>query len=161
MTTTARSRARISRSASRPHDMTDRLIYGSCVAVEGIGVLLLGDSGSGKSDLALRLIDEGALLVADDQVALDVGGGELVASAPREIAGRIEVRGIGIVDLEAVAEAPLRLAVQLVPADAVPRLPEESSWKFLGMGIPLIFLAPFEASATAKVRLAVRGLNKE
>lgn len=133
-------------------------IHGTSVALGGDGVLLRGPSGSGKSDLALRLIDGGARLVADDQTELRVIGGNLRMSAPRTIAGRIEVRGVGILRVDAVASAILRLVVDLVPGDAVERLPEPSSCDLLGCRVPLIALAPFEASAPAKLRLALRAL---
>jgi len=130
--------------------------YGTCIEIDGSGVLLRGPSGSGKSDLALRLIDAGARLVADDQTELRCADGEIVAAAPPSIAGRIEIRGIGILDCPAVAAAPLRLVVDLVALGEVERLPEPSSCRYLDRDIPLIRLAPFEASATAKLRFAVR-----
>ena len=99
-------------------------VHASCVAVEGTAVLLRGPSGSGKSDLALRLIDGGARLVADDRVDLVREEGRIVASAPARIAGLIEVRGLGVYKIGAVGGAPLGLVVDLVPAEAVERLPE-------------------------------------
>ena len=132
--------------------------YGTCVEIDGSGVLLRGPSGSGKSDLALRLIDAGARLVADDQTELRRSGGEIVAAAPPTIAGRIEIRGLGIVRCPAVAGSPLRLVVDLVAPAEVERLPEPLSCRYLDCDIPLIRLAPFEASAPAKLRFAVRAL---
>ena len=131
------------------------MVHATCVACSGRAVLLCGPPGSGKSDLALRLIDGGALLVADDQVVLRPNGDELVAAAPATIAGRMEVRGIGIVAVPHVAAAPVALVVDLVAPDAVPRLPEPARRTFLGIALPLIALAPFEASAAAKIRLAL------
>src|SRR5690348_8948521 len=93
-------------------------IYGTCVAIDGGGVPLRGASGSGKSDQALRLIDGGGRLVADDQSELRGAGDAIIASAPPTIAGRIEIRGIGIVPSPAVT-APLRLVIDLVPPEAV------------------------------------------
>ena len=130
-------------------------VHGTCIEIEGAAVLLRGGSGSGKSDLALRLIDGGARLVADDRVDLEARDGRLMASAPREIAGLFEARGIGVVRLEYAAEAPLVLIVDLVAPGEVERLPPETSESFLGVSLPLFRLAPFEASAAAKVRLAV------
>ena len=135
-------------------------VHGTCVELAGMGVLLRGRAGSGKSDLALRLIDRGARLVADDRVDLRVRGEALIASAPAPIAGRMEVRGIGIVDVPTVVEARLGLAVDLVASQAIERLPEPSHCTFLGVQVPLIALAPFEASAAAKVRLAARTFGK-
>jgi HPr kinase/phosphorylase len=134
-------------------------VHGSSVALGGDGILLRGPSGSGKSDLALRLIDEGGRLVADDQTELRLAGDDVLMSAPATIAGRLEVRGIGILRVPDVAAAPLRLVVDLVPGAAVERLPEPATCDYLGRRVPLIQLAPFEASAPAKLRLALRALG--
>ncbi len=131
-------------------------IHASCVELGGTGVLLLGESGSGKSDLALRLIDAGARLVADDRTELRHNGARLIASPPATIAGRMEVRGVGIVPLPHVAECIVGLAVELVASDRVERLPVAQSRAWLGIDLPLLALDPFEASAPAKIRLAVR-----
>ncbi len=131
------------------------LVHGTCVELFGLGVLLRGPSGSGKSDLALRLIDGGARLVADDQVALTVDAGRVRAAAAPGIAGRLEVRGLGIVEVATTAAAPVALVVDLVAPTDVPRLPEPSECRLAGATLPVIALAPFEASAAAKVRLAV------
>lgn len=132
-------------------------IHATCVEVAGAGVLLLGASGSGKSDLALRLIDAGARLVADDRTDLVRRDNQLFASAPAAIAGAIEVRGLGIVTVPAVERAPVRVAIELVPPEQVDRLPDPRTRDYLGLPIPLVLLAPFEASTVAKVRLAARG----
>ena len=131
-------------------------IHASCVELAGTGVLLRGPAGSGKSDLVLRLIEDGARLVADDRIDLAAEAGRLFASAPEAIAGRMEVRGIGIVAVPNVARARVGLAVDLVPPGEVERLPHPSSCTYLGVGVPLIALAPFECSAAAKLRLAAR-----
>lgn len=119
-------------------------------------MLLLGGPGAGKSDLALRLIDTGARLVADDRTDLRRENGRLIASAPATIAGRIEVRGLGIVSVPHVHAAEVGLAVDLVAPGAIERLPEPATRDFLGVTVKRISLAPFEASAAAKLRLAVR-----
>lgn len=131
-------------------------IHATCVEVAGAGVLLRGPSGSGKSDLALRLIDDGAQLVADDRTNLVLDAGRLIATAPPTIAGRLEVRGLGILAMPFTARSRVVLAVDLVPAGTVERLPEAAQCEYLGFGLPLIALAPFELSAAAKLRLAVR-----
>jgi HPr kinase/phosphorylase len=131
-------------------------VHGSCVAIDGRAVLLRGPSGRGKSDLALRLIDGGARLVADDRVDLRAVRGVLNASAPAPIAGRLEVRGIGILEVPCAPTAPLGLVVDLVERDEIERLPEPRAESFLGVDVPLIRLVAREASAAAKVRLAVR-----
>jgi HPr kinase/phosphorylase len=134
------------------------LVHATTVAIDGRGVLLRGPSGSGKSDLALRLIDAGARLVADDQSELSRAGDAILARAPSAIAGLIEARGIGILRLDPLTLARLELVVDLVAPARVERLPEAASVAILGIDLPLIALAPFEASAPAKLRLALSAL---
>ncbi len=131
------------------------LVHATSVLVDGTGVLIRGPSGSGKSDLALRLIDDGARLISDDQTALEARDGRLWASAPPSIAGKLEVRGLGIAAVPSVPSAPLGLVVDLVPPDRVERLPEPSTAALLGVILPILEVSPFEASAPAKLRLAV------
>lgn len=131
-------------------------VHGTAIALGSEGVLLRGPSGAGKSDLALRLIDQGACLVADDQTELRREGTEIIMSVPATIAGQLEVRGLGIVAVPSVASAPLRLVVDLMPAEAIERLPLPRECSFLGCVVPGVALAPFEASAPAKLRLALR-----
>jgi HPr kinase/phosphorylase len=131
-------------------------VHGTSVSLDGHGILLQGPSGSGKSDLALRLIDQGARLVADDQTELSLVGEELCMTSPAAIAGQLEVRGVGILHVPAVSSAPLRLVVALVPAERIERLPEAQFCTLLGRDIPFVSLAPFQASATAKLSVALR-----
>jgi HPr kinase/phosphorylase len=135
------------------------LVHGTAVAIEGDAVLLRGPPGAGKSDLALRLIDTGARLVADDQVELRREAGVVLARAPAAIAGLIEARGVGILRVDPVAEAPLVLIVDLVPSGEVERLPDDRTEDMLGLAIPVIALSPFEASAAAKLRYARRAFT--
>ncbi len=132
------------------------LLHGTCIEVSGAGVLVRGPSGSGKSDLALRLIDRGARLVADDQVEVTAFGDHLIAAAPEALAGMLEVRGLGIVAVETVASQRVDLVVDLMAAEPVERMPKDESVTIEGVALPLLHLAPFQASAAAKVRLAVR-----
>ena len=118
-------------------------------------MLLRGPSGSGKSDLALRLIDAGARLVSDDQTRIWREGGVLMARAPQPIAGLIEVRGVGILRMPALAAARLALIADLVAPQHVERLPEAGSETIFGLTIPVIAITPFEASAPIKLRLAL------
>jgi serine kinase of HPr protein (carbohydrate metabolism regulator) len=121
-------------------------------------VLLRGPSGAGKSDLALRLIETGARLVADDQTELVRKGKAVLATAPARIAGLIEARGVGIVKLgrdQLVARAPVALLVDLAPPEHIERLPEPAHERLLGIDLPVLMLAPFEISASAKLRLAL------
>jgi serine kinase of HPr protein (carbohydrate metabolism regulator) len=134
------------------------LVHATTVAIGGRAALLRGPSGSGKSDLALRLIDAGARLVADDRSELRREGDSILVCAPATIAGLVEARGIGILRVDSVALARLSLIVDLVAPDAIERLPEPRKETILGLSIPLIALAPFEASAPAKLRLALDAL---
>jgi len=135
-------------------------VHGSSVTVGDDGILLRGPSGSGKSDLALRLIDGGAALVADDQTELTRVGARLRMTAPAALRGLLEVRGLGIVRVPAAAGAFLALVVDLVDGDAVERLPEPRTCTLDGVEVPLLELAPFAASAPAKVRLALRTMGQ-
>ena len=135
--------------------MTGQPIHASCVDVDGRAILLRGPSGSGKSDLALRLIDAGAFLVADDQVVLEAIGGVLFASPPEPLAGMIEVRGVGIVEDQPWHRAPVGLVIDLVNPDRVERLPELQTCLLEGVELPCLSLAAFEASAPVKIRLAI------
>jgi serine kinase of HPr protein (carbohydrate metabolism regulator) len=132
-------------------------IHASCVALDGRGVVLRGPSGAGKSDLALRLIDDGAELVADDRVELTTEGERLYAAAPPALAGLLEARGIGILKVAHRARAQVVVVVDLVAAgETVERLPEGRTTILEGIVLPAAQLKAFEASATAKVRLAMR-----
>lgn len=147
------------------HD--EALIHGTCLAVGEAGVLLLGKPGSGKSDLALRLIDgsgtglsgvaRSARLVADDQVGIRKAGKTLIASAPAALAGKLEVRGLGIASVPAQPEATLRLAVRLTPTAEIERLPDlaRSRMEILGIDIPLVLIDPESPSAPARIRAAL------
>ena len=132
------------------------LVHATTVAIDGRAVLLRGPSGSGKSDLALRLIDAGADLVADDQSELRRVGDAVTVRAPASLAGLIEVRGVGIVRCAPLSDVPLALIVDLVAGDAVERLPAPYRENVLGLDLPCLALAPFEASAPAKLRAALR-----
>lgn len=132
------------------------LVHGTAVAIDGAAVLLRGASGAGKSDLALRLIDRGARLVADDQAELRRAEDHVLVGAPPVIAGLIEVRGVGILRLDAVPATRLALLVDLVSSAEVERLPGSRFEEILGVAVPVIALAPFEASAVAKLRIACR-----
>lgn len=132
-------------------------IHASTVAIGGRAVLLFGASGTGKSDLALRLIDEGATLVSDDYTELVPGRGALLARAPANIRGKIEVRGLGIMEMVPTDDVPVCLAVDLAtPAE---RLPEPATRTLLDIAIPLVTIDPRTASAGAKVRLALDAIG--
>jgi serine kinase of HPr protein (carbohydrate metabolism regulator) len=143
-------------------------IHASCVLLDrageafgapaDAGVLLLGDSGVGKSDLALRLIERGATLVADDRTELFVEDGALFARAPTSLAGLLEVRGVGILELPHAKKARIALAVRIVGSSEIVRLPEPAYYDppeglvmTAALRPPLLHLAPFEISAPAKI----------
>jgi serine kinase of HPr protein (carbohydrate metabolism regulator) len=122
------------------------------------GVLILGASGSGKSDLALRLIDGGFRLVADDRVLLWTSGGRLFGRAPDTLYGLIEARGLDVLSAPARAFTAIDLAVECV-AGPVERLPEPASTRQLGHDLPLLRLVATEASAPAKIGRALLALG--
>jgi HPr kinase/phosphorylase len=126
---------------------TDTRIHGTCVERDSAGVLILGPSGSGKSDLALRLIGRGFDLVADDQIDLDEG----VAQAPEALAGLLEVRGLGIVRLPYLSRVKVKLVIALT--DRIERLPEPETHQFLGL--PMVRIDASSASAPDRVALAL------
>jgi serine kinase of HPr protein (carbohydrate metabolism regulator) len=129
-------------------------VHASTVATDGRAVVILGPSGSGKSDLALRLLDRGFTLVSDDQTVVKKDGERLVASAPPNIAGKLEIRGIGIVDMETVTNMPVALLVELT--SEIQRLPDENRERpLLGITLPLISIDAMTASAPSKVALAL------
>ena len=117
-------------------------------------MLLRGPSGAGKSDLALRLIDGGGELVADDQVLCQAEGGALFASAPAAISGLIEVRGFGLMRLQYLPRTQLVLVADLIAPAQVERLPGPAICVIEGIELPRLGVAPFEASAPAKLRMA-------
>jgi serine kinase of HPr protein (carbohydrate metabolism regulator) len=134
--------------------LSSETIHATAVASDGRAVLIRGPSGSGKSDLALRLIDRGWRLVSDDQTIVHRVGETLRASAPATIAGKLEIRGIGIVEMEHEDDVPVYLTVELT--SEIQRLPDDARQrKIMGVAIPLISVDALTASAAAKVALAL------
>ncbi len=117
-------------------------------------MVIEGPSGAGKSDLALRLIDRGAVLVSDDRTRVTRDGERLVAYAPLTMAGRIEVRGLGLADTAHVDAAPVALIVRLATEDQ--RLLERRTRRIAGVAVREVTLDPFRASAPIKVEWALR-----
>lgn len=132
-------------------------VHGTCIAIGTRGVMLVGGSGAGKSDLALRLIDRGAMLVADDRCELVDQRGTLLCRPPESLAGKIEVRGLGILGRPWTAPVPVVLAVRL--ADRYERMPDATMVEVLaGHPVDSIKLNAFEASAPIKVEMALERL---
>lgn len=139
--------------------LSSETVHASTVALDGRAVLITGRSGSGKSDLALRLIDRGFTLVSDDQTIVRRDGERLIASAPPTIAGKLEIRGLGIVEMPATEDAPVALIVELTAEFA--RLPDDGRERpLLGISLPLVTVDAMTASAAAKVALAFERLGR-
>ncbi|KQR83903.1 HPr kinase/phosphorylase [Sphingomonas sp. Leaf343] len=138
--------------------LSSETLHATSVAIDGRAVLIEGRSGSGKSDLALRLIDRGAVLVSDDYTVLVRRDGRLMARPPATIAGRIEVRGLGIVPMPHVEDVPVALIVRV--DGEVLRMPERRVRRLADVEVPELALAPFEASAPIKLEMALRGGTK-
>jgi serine kinase of HPr protein (carbohydrate metabolism regulator) len=138
-----------------PRSLSSETVHASSVAIRGRGVLIGGRPGMGKSDLAFRLVDRGALLISDDYTIVRRVKGVALASAPATIIGKIELRGVGIVELETAQEVPVALIVDL---DERPeRQPEPGETRLVaGVAIPVLRLAGLEASAPLKVEAALR-----
>ena len=142
---------------NRPR-LSSETVHASSVAIDGRAVLIGGPSGSGKSDLALRLLDRGFSLVSDDQTILRREGDRLIASPPPNIAGKLEVRGVGIIDVEHVGDVPVALFVELT--SDIQRMPDDSRERpILGAALPLVNIDAMAASAPAKVALALERMG--
>ena len=133
-------------------------LHASTVALDGRAVVIVGPSGSGKSDLALRLLDRGFVLVSDDRTIVRKAGEKVVATAPNTIRGKLEIRGVGIVDIPSINDVPVALVVELT--SDITRLPDNARERIiLGAGIPLISVDAMTASAASKVALALDRLG--
>ena len=133
--------------------LSSEMVHATTVAKDGRGVVITGRSGSGKSDLALRLIDRGFVLVSDDQTIIGKSSGGLIAWAPETIRGKIEVRGVGILNMAFADSAAVSLWVELT--DEIKRLPEDEKHMILGVEVPVLNLDALTASAPLKVELAL------
>ena len=136
------------------------IVHGGLIArrLDGLwrGVLIEGPSGSGKSDLALRALDHGFRLVADDRVLLWASGGRLWGRAPDAIAGLLEVRGLDVVPVAAISHCEVVLKVRLETPE---RIPDPATETILGVAVPLLAADPFEASAPAKLGRAMEAFD--
>ena len=138
--------------------LSSETLHASCVAIDGRAVLITGPSGSGKSDLTLRLLDRGFALVSDDQTIVKKVGMRLIATAPPTIRGKLEIRGVGIVDMNHVDDQRVALVVELT--GDIQRLPDDSRERpIMGVPVPLISVDAMTASAASKVALALDRLG--
>ncbi len=134
--------------------LSSESLHASTVALEGRAVIISGPSGSGKSDLALRLLDRGFSLVSDDQTFLRKDENRLIASAPPPIRGKLEIRGIGIVEMPFEDDVPVALFVELT--SDMQRMPDDSRERLvLDVRVPLISVDAMTASAPSKVAVAL------
>jgi len=135
--------------------LSSETVHASAVAIAGRAVLIGGRSGHGKSDLALRLIDRGARLISDDYTFVRRREGRVVASAPPTIVGKIEMRGVGLIEMETEQDVPVALYIDL---DKTPdRLPEPGGTMMLvGVSVPTIAMNGLEDSAPLKVEAALK-----
>ncbi len=132
------------------------LCHGTAVAVGANGVLITGPSGSGKSDLAFRLIELGATLISDDQTLLWASGGQLFGRSPRTIAGLLEVRGVGIKKVPHIRLARICLQVALFAPGEIERHPERVETEMEGIRISYLEMTPFDVSTPLKVKAALK-----
>jgi serine kinase of HPr protein (carbohydrate metabolism regulator) len=133
-------------------------LHASTVALDGRAVIISGPSGSGKSDLALRLLDRGFVLVSDDRTIFRKDGGKIIASAPDRIRGKLEIRGVGIVDMPTATDVAVALVIELT--SDIQRLPDDSRNRtILGIEIPMISVDAMTASAPSKVAVALDRLG--
>ncbi|MFM9851813.1 MAG: HPr kinase/phosphorylase [Sphingomonadaceae bacterium] len=139
-------------------DIIEHRLHATCVAIGDQAILIRGQSGSGKSDLALRLIDRGAVLVSDDYTAIRIKNGVLVAAAPATIKGKFEVYGLGIIECATRDNVPLAMLIDV--DQPVERMPQDGQvTMILGIALPRFAILPFEASAPIKVERALASIG--
>ena len=135
-------------------------LHATCIAIKQNGILLLGKSGAGKSDLALRLIEnKNAILVADDRVDIKKIDNKIFALPPHTIKGLLELRGIGIIKVSYLEQCDIKLAVNLVDdIKQIERMPENKFYEIQQVKIPMIDIYPFEVSATDKIVIKLKAI---
>ncbi len=137
-----------------------QLVHATAVAIAGRGVMIRGASGAGKSDLALRLIDRGAMLVSDDYVQLQRMGSDILLSPPVNLAGKLEVRSLGIIERDYISDCELRLVIDL--EESPERFPlDNPATILLGLTVPFCRLNATEASAAIKAELALQRIMQD
>jgi serine kinase of HPr protein (carbohydrate metabolism regulator) len=139
--------------------LSSETLHATSVAINGKAVLIMGPSGSGKSDLALRLLDRGAVLISDDQTLVRQTEGQLLANSFGTIKGKMEVRGIGIIARDTTSDVPVALIIDL--RGGKERFPlETQDRQVAGKMVPVVSLSPFESSAPIKVELALGQITR-
>lgn len=134
-----------------------RVIHASAVVYKGMGFLITGRSAAGKSDLTLRVLDQGGSLIADDQVSLQEEQGCLLASAPPATRGLVEIRGLGVFEFPSVECFPLNFEVRLRAQVQTERLPEQQEMvSYIGIELPIFYMTGRESSDLAKLNLLVQ-----
>tara|TARA_B100000963_G_C22629433_1_gene674110 strand:+ start:2584 stop:3009 length:426 start_codon:yes stop_codon:yes gene_type:complete len=140
--------------------MQSKRIHSTSVVLEDNGVLIIGDSGSGKSDLALRLIDSGATLISDDVTICKKRSNQITLSCPKETKGLLEVREVGIITVPYVEEVKLIMVVKLTNI-GLKRLPDKSFSKILDIKVPLLSLDGKNPSDVVKVKVKLNEIKEE
>ena len=143
-------------TVAKPGSLNQLQVHGTSLMLGGQGVLLRGPSGAGKSDLALRLIDGGAILVGDDCVNLTLTEDRIFMSAPANLMGKLEIRGLGIIQVACATSAPLALICDLVLSSEIDRFPDVPTETILNQLVPVIAIDSQTQSAAAKVRYALK-----
>jgi serine kinase of HPr protein (carbohydrate metabolism regulator) len=139
--------------------LSSEALHATSIAIGDRAVIIVGPSGSGKSDLALRLIDRGATLISDDQTLVRLVNGQIVAASFGTIKGKMEVRGIGIIECSSTTDIPVALIVDLrSPPERYPL--ESNDRSLLGQSLPVLALSPYESSAPIKVEIALKQIAK-
>ncbi len=137
------------------------LYHGSCMNWLNKGILITGASGSGKSDVCFRLIDKGAILIADDQVLLENKNKQLLASCPEALEGLLEVRGLGILKTLYQKQAKIDFQIELAPLNDIERLPQKTLNTFENIEIPVLKLYPFCPSSLLKIKTFISLLEEK
>tara|TARA_Y100000766_G_C18342899_1_gene335697 strand:- start:66 stop:491 length:426 start_codon:yes stop_codon:yes gene_type:complete len=140
--------------------MESKRLYSSSIVFDDSGVLILGESGSGKSDLALRLIDSGATLISDDLTICNKKINNIFLSCPTQTKGLLEVREVGIITVPFVERIKLRMVVKL-NIKKLKRIPDPKFFKILGLKFPLLELDGRNSSAVVKIKVKLNEIREQ
>lgn len=140
--------------------MISKRIHATSVAIEDNGIAILGESGVGKSDLALRLIDSGATLISDDITLLSKNNYDILLYGLSKTKGLLEVREVGIITVPYIEGIKLRLIVELRDSD-LERIPERKYVRMLGKNFPKIEINGKNSSSVAKIKIKLNEINEK